>query len=243
MKVSVCCLTYGRVVQLQEALESWLRQDYSGHELVIYNTYTPQKLQFQHINVRIINTPSRPATLGETRNRAIKECRGEYILNLDDDDIILNWYVSWLVARSEGLDWVRQGSRFNMVKGKIESITEQATNQFMFKKSAWEKVGGYPHKNSGEDVEFRRKLAQHTHGREFPCPPPEIGFIYGWANGPFNISGFGPDQPQRSTGLQEAAKLVRKHSPRVGRVVLRPQWRKDYWLQTRKWLKENGHAT
>lgn len=242
MKVSVCCLTFGRTLQLQEALESWLRQDYSGHELVIFNSLPTQKLQFSHPNVRIINATFRPHTLGETRNRAIAECRGEYILNLDDDDIILNWYLSWLMERVGDHEWVRQSLRFNLHGNKIDSISEQATNQLLFKKSLWEKVGGYPAKNSGEDAGFRRLISKH-HGVELVCEPREIGFLYGWGRGPYNTSGLGEDQKGRPTVMQETQRLLGKRSPKGGRVVLRPAWKTDYYRLTRTWLAGNGHRT
>lgn len=240
MKVSTCCLTFGRTAQLQEALESWLRQDYSGHELVIFNSLPSQKIEFKHPNVRIINAHIRPNSLGDTRNQAIRACRGEYILNLDDDDIILPWYLSWLMARVGDNEWVRQALRLNLHGNTIQSITEQATNQLLFKKSLWEKVGGYPAKNSGEDAGFRKLIQQHR-GTELACEPREIGFIYGWGRGPYNVSALGEDVAGRPSAMQETQRLLRKRAPKGGRVVLRPIWRTDYCQLTRRWLVNNGH--
>ncbi len=240
MLVSAVCLTYGRHELLEEALESWLRQDFSGHELLIYNTYSRHTLQFDHPNVRIINTYHRPKTLGETRNMAIEECKGEYILNWDDDDLYLPQYVSWLVKHLGDMDWARQSVRFCLNGTRIAGIAEQATNSTLFRKSLWKEVGGYPHMDSGEDKEFMRRVMTGGRGRKVPCKPAEIGFIYGFGRGPYNVSSCGRTRDGRN-GLDEARRMLVKHMPRKGRIVLHPKWRQDYWAMTRRWLKENGH--
>ena len=48
--------TYGRADMVEEALYSFLNQEYEGEsELVIVNDYPLQKLIFDHPKVRIIN--------------------------------------------------------------------------------------------------------------------------------------------------------------------------------------------
>ena len=52
--VSCMCLTYGRPHLLEEAVESFLRQDYRGlKELVVVNDLSDQHLAFEHPEVRI----------------------------------------------------------------------------------------------------------------------------------------------------------------------------------------------
>jgi len=67
--VSCMCLTYGRPHVLEEAIESFLRQDYDGvKELIVLNDLDCQTLRFDHPEVRMINVPSRFYTVGEKRN-------------------------------------------------------------------------------------------------------------------------------------------------------------------------------
>ena len=71
-------LTYGRyageeadhTVLIEEAVESFLRQDYLRKELVILNDTPGQVIEFDHPRVKIINWPERYPTLGEKRNAA-----------------------------------------------------------------------------------------------------------------------------------------------------------------------------
>jgi len=54
LPISAKCITYGRVDFLEEALQSFLLQDYAGErELVIVNDYPLQTLHFDHPQVRI----------------------------------------------------------------------------------------------------------------------------------------------------------------------------------------------
>jgi glycosyltransferase involved in cell wall biosynthesis len=237
VKVSAACITYGRPELLEEAIESWLRQDFSGHELVVFNTLSRQTLQFEHPNVRVINTFHRPKTLGETRNRCIEECRGEFILNFDDDDIYLPQYISWLASRVKDMDWIRQSQRWCMKRSRITGLAEQAVNSTMFRRSLWEKVGGYPHKDTGEDKVFMGKVMAQGQGVKAQCDAPEVGFIYGFGRGAYNVSACGGRSGR--TCLEEVDRLLVKNRPRRGRVVLHPRWRADYWGLTRKWIDEN----
>lgn len=235
MKISCATLTYARTGMLEEAIESFLRQDYPSKEMVIYNTYERQHLVCTAPGVRVINAYSRPATLGETRNKCIEKCEGELILNLDDDDIILPGYLSWLVSRLEGRDWIRQDRRFCLRNGRIIGMAEQATNQSLFRKSAWASVGGFPHENSGEDKGFRRLLANRHGGARVECRPEDTGFLYRWHSS--NISRTGPDRPGQLNGMQTVKRLVMKAMPKRGKVTLHPRWQHDYWQLTREYLK------
>ena len=58
--VSCMCLTYGRPHLLEEAIESFLRQDYQGQkELIVLNDLPQEELLFNHPEVHIINVSKR----------------------------------------------------------------------------------------------------------------------------------------------------------------------------------------
>src|SRR5262245_8679210 len=59
--VSCMCLTYGRPPHLvEEAIESFLRQDYRGQkELIVLNDLFGQELRFEHPEVQIVNVGKR----------------------------------------------------------------------------------------------------------------------------------------------------------------------------------------
>lgn len=242
MVISISCITYGRTPLLEEAVESFLRQTHPDKELVILNSLTSQFIEFSHPHVKVINAPVRPATLGETRNLCIQQCVGDYISILDDDDILLPNYLSWLAAHVGDLDWLRMGSKFSLRAGKIEKLSGAANNQLFFRKDTWARLGGYPEVNSGEDVGFTKLLIQKARGKTIPCEPKECAFIYRFAMGYSNISACGRDKEGQPTGLEQCERRLKQRPTPKGRIVLHPGWRADYWRMTRRWLSENHYA-
>jgi len=93
-KASCICLTENRVDFLKKAINCFNAQTYSTRELLIvypendYNTanfLTDNKVE----NIRSLILPTgNQLSLGEKRNYAINNCKGDYICNWDDDD----WY-------------------------------------------------------------------------------------------------------------------------------------------------------
>lgn len=103
-------ITYGRVEYLEESLYSFLNQDYDGErELVIVNDYPLQRLIFEHPLVRIINLDKTFEWLGNKENFATEQCRGEVIVQWDDDDMALPNHLSnvhkYFVDGSDLLHW------------------------------------------------------------------------------------------------------------------------------------------
>jgi glycosyltransferase involved in cell wall biosynthesis len=209
---------------------------------VILNSLTSQFIEFSHPLVKVINLPNRPATLGETRNLCIQQCSGDYIAVVDDDDVILPNYLAWLADHLGDMDWLRMGSKFSIRAGKVEKLGGAANNQIAFRKATWEKLGGYPSVNSGEDVGFTKLLIQKSRGKTVPCEPREVGFIYRFGHGFANISACGRDKEGQPTGLDQCERRLKQRPTTKGRIVLNPGWRMDYWRMTRKWLSENGYS-
>ncbi len=100
LAASCICLTYARPDVLEEAIYSFLQQDYSGpKELVILNDYDQQILEFDHPEVRVINLPKRLHTVGEKRNMAVALAAHDLLFVWDDDDIYLPHRLSFLLER------------------------------------------------------------------------------------------------------------------------------------------------
>src|SRR5437870_2425060 len=94
--VSCQCITYGRTTLLDEAVESFVRQDYVGpKELVILNDYADLTLACDVAGVKVINIPYRFRTIGEKRNACVALGRGDIIFPWDDDDIHLPHRISY----------------------------------------------------------------------------------------------------------------------------------------------------
>jgi glycosyltransferase involved in cell wall biosynthesis/predicted O-methyltransferase YrrM len=89
--ISVCIPTYNRADYLKEAIKSALNQNYDNFEIVIVDDGSTDKTEevvkeFASPRIRYIKKKNegRP----KTRNRLISEAKGDYILWLDDDDLL-----------------------------------------------------------------------------------------------------------------------------------------------------------
>lgn len=101
--ISICIPTYHRAKYLQEAIDSALNQTYSNYEIIVVSDGFDKEtddLIYGYSNTKIKYFKKTHTNSPDTRNRSIKESKGEYILWLDDDDLldenILSVYVSYL---------------------------------------------------------------------------------------------------------------------------------------------------
>src|SRR5687767_6173689 len=140
LKISAKCITYGRVHLLQEALHSFLIQDYPEDlcELIIVNDYPLQKLIFDHPRVKIFNMAATFPTIGDKENFAIEQCSGDVIAVWDDDDIAMPWHLSnvakYWKPDTNLLHW-QKGVYYN--EPNITSITFIGNSGIVYSKSAW----------------------------------------------------------------------------------------------------------
>lgn len=82
---------------LNEAVQSFLLQDYPNKELIICNDTPDQELLLarNHANIKVVNLPKRFDTLGNKLDWMIRNvAMGEYLCRWDDDDISLPWRLS-----------------------------------------------------------------------------------------------------------------------------------------------------
>jgi len=106
MKITAICLTYRRAELLEEALQSFLMQDYAGEkELIIINDEPKQKLIFNHSQVVIKNMDDRAPNLATKYNYAASLATGQMIVPWDDDDIYLSHRFSTIANQQQGLLW------------------------------------------------------------------------------------------------------------------------------------------
>ena len=165
--VSCICLTYGRPHVLEEAIYSFLRQDYGGRkELIILNDYVEQTLRFDHPEVRVINLPVRFRTVGEKRNAAIALAKHDLLFVWDDDDIYLSHRLRFSVANFDlqkgyfkaNLGWYLDNDR---LRGP-EANLFHANGCWL--RSRFDAVRGYDSEGSGHDWLFEKRMTQR-----FPC--------------------------------------------------------------------------
>lgn len=230
--VTCLCLTYARTALLEEAIESFLRQDYAGEaELVVLNDFAPQVLAFDHPRVRVINTTRFPS-LGEKRNAAAQLARGELLLTWGDDDIHLPHRISRMVAALGEGPMCLEGWHF-CAHGKMVLNRFPTTGAMICTREAWFAVGGVPAQDVGEDHGFNLRVKAHFGLQALPFATENPAFLYRWSGSDrWHISGLGVDKPGKRKAYDVmatyAAGLIADGREPAGAITLRPQWRADY---------------
>lgn len=232
--ISCKCITYGRVSFLEEAINSFLKQDYQGDkELIIVNDCPFQKLYYSHPEITIYNIPETFKTIGEKENFAVSQCRGEIIALWDDDDIALPNHLSNVEKYMKDNDWIQWQKGINCVDFEIQAINSVGVSGMVYRKSAVITIGGFPLENAGYDISFIGRLQKYNLKYE-PISPPdnEVSWIYNWGNGSYHMSGLGTDTPDRPNVIQRHSEHIEnlRQLGKIpeGKIILQPYWRKDY---------------
>lgn len=216
---------------MEEAIESFLRQDYPGEaELIVLNDFPGQELTYNgDSRVRMINRDDRFASLGDKRNAAIEFGTGEVILTWDDDDISLPGRIRRTVsAIQSGASFYRPSWSWISTNDQHPRLEFERVSwpQCGFTRELFHRVGGFPARYSGEDRGFAERVAATG------CP---IGFSRGGPDEATLLYRLWPDNPHASgisTGDYSYAglrALVEQMAPR-GTIALKPAWRRDYQM-------------
>jgi len=242
--ISAKCVTYGRVNLLEEAFYSFLKQDYPKDrcELIIVNDYPLQRLklpkELESSNIRIFNLGATFPTIGAKENFATAKCRGDIICQWDDDDVALpnhfNNVVKYFDKDANILHWGR-GAYWE--EPNIVSLTGLGNSGIVFRKSAWEAIGGHPLENAGYDMTFVNRL--HRLGITTAVPAKEeVSWFYRWGfvnydcyhqSGRGTDDGTFPNIIERHT--QHIEDLRKQGKIPTGDIILNPHWNYDYEQQ------------
>jgi glycosyltransferase involved in cell wall biosynthesis len=236
--VSCICPTYNRPPRyqhlLEEAIASFLRQDYPNKELIVINDCPGQELICDDPGVRVVNVAERFPSIGDKQNAAVGVALGELIAPWDDDDISLPWRLSLSVERLGDADYFNprcywfsdnDGLHFDHPVG-------YANNASLFRRAVFEGVGGYPSKSFGADAALDAAFSGMAHAVDPLRGDKELTrsewfYIYRWGISPVHMSGSGVEDFYREVGKQPVVE---------GCIHLSPHWRKDYVAETRRLL-------
>lgn len=229
--VSCILPTYGRPPAYQhlveEAVESFLRQTYQNKELILLNDAPGQELVCDAPGVHVVNLPERYPSLGEKRNAGVRMSRGEIIAMWDDDDISLPWRLSHCMEQLGENDYFNSHYYWYMDRQFIHPDVKvhPAGSLSVFRRSAFEEVGGFPLHSFNDDVILEEKLRYHAAAEKYRMPNyrravrREIYYIYRWGFSPVHISG------QMKFGMYEA---IAQRPVASGTFEIVPHWRMDY---------------
>jgi len=245
--VSCVCPTFGRVNLLEEALHSFLIQDYKGKkQLIILNDFNQQRLHFKHPEVKIINLPKRVRHLGTKRNMTVDYSDYDFIANWDSDDIYLPHSLSTRVKHM-----TKDYSKF------IYSLVIEGNNAMRFHKALFpgqaiytrkifDLVGGYPDINICEDIEFEKSIPEEN--KEYHDLKNESHYIYKWHTLPKGdnmhfsvIAAKATDDLFLKTSYDFLDQCIKKGTEPVGNIRLEPKWNENYSEITNSFLKTKSN--
>lgn len=224
-RISCQCVTYGRPRLLMEAVESFLRQDYTGEkELVILNDHPEVLIENTgYDEIVVINCPRRFRTVGEKRNACCALCSGRIILPWDDDDIHLPWRISLTLERMTNLHYFKPDRLWYWANGTMSERKPIAHAQGGWSKELFDQVFGYDHIQSGQDQTIERRFEKTGLRATGEITPDETFYIYRYpGTGSYHLSAHGWGH-----GFHEATRFVNKHVP-PGTYPIEPAWKDDY---------------
>jgi hypothetical protein len=200
-KVACLCPTYKRPRELANVIECFLRQDYPAElrELIVLDDagqYVPDAITTP--GVKLITTPHRFRTLGEKRNASAALSSPDAVIYSvwDDDDVYLPWHISAAVAALEqtGADYTIPTALYTENRKRLapKSNGQMFHGAWAFRRAAFERVGGYPWIQSGQDQGLLRRFKAASLRRADPIRfDPRPSYIYRWGTTPcgWHISG------------------------------------------------------
>lgn len=240
--ISCKCTTYGRTHLLEEALQSFLLQEWEGEsELIIVNDYPLQKLIYNHPRIHIYNLDKTFSSIGEKENFAIERCSGDLIAVWDDDDIAMSNHLSNIQKYwKEDTNILHWGNGVYYNEPEITALTGLGNSGIVYSKKAWEAIGKSPLENAGGDmtlVERLHKLGNVVHA--FP-PNNEVSWWYMWGGRGYHQSGEGTDVVGRLNIIQRHSMYIEGERAKgkipTGDIILHPCWKHNYKQMLEKYV-------
>jgi glycosyltransferase involved in cell wall biosynthesis len=236
--VSCICLTYGRPEVLEEAVYSFLQQDYAGRkELIVLNDYADQSLTLDHAEVQVINVNKRFRTVGEKMNVAVALAAYDLLFVWDDDDVYLPHRLSFSVAKFEPQKgFFKPDKAWFWNNGKLSGPAKNIFHSgSCWSRGLFDAVRGYVAEGTGYDLVFERLLEEQFPGSTaaYDIRPEEIYYLYRWSGtGSYHMSGFGNYAPGENAGHNQVEDFVKQRASRGqirrGIIPLQPHWKWDY---------------
>jgi len=232
-KVSAYCATYGRPRILEEAIESFIRQDYKGEkELIILNDCPYHELYIDHPEVKVFNLKKKIHLLGEKFNNTIDLCSGEILFAWEDDDIYLPHRISYTINKmfenKKNIFHTRMGY-VEVEKTKIISalkywgIFPLFHSNLAIYKSAFKQAGGYLETDDLEldQLTINKFFKQEKYNSE-KINLDNMFYIYRLNNNSYHAISL-------KTNLSKKAEDYVKNDNKIfGRYKLKPHWAYDY---------------
>jgi cellulose synthase/poly-beta-1,6-N-acetylglucosamine synthase-like glycosyltransferase len=232
-KVSCLCPTYARAYLLEEAIESFHRQDYPGEkELVVCNDFRNQTFVYSHPEVKLLNFENRFKNLGEKRHETTLFATGEWFLTWGDDDLHLSRRISRMVeyVMEQQVRFALEGPHYCYINHEMKRNEHPTVGAHIIHRDLYQEAGGFPRQDIAEDLDFNRTLERMI-GR-LPCCKAPPQFVYRWSSERPHISAVGGSKEHRHRTwdrMEEVSmELIAKGKEPTGTIELHPHWKRDW---------------
>ncbi|MCK9417371.1 glycosyltransferase [Candidatus Dojkabacteria bacterium] len=156
MKISVLTLTYQRHKILEEAIQSYLCQDFEGEsEMIIINDSPDVEYVYDHPNIRIVNCKERFKSISEKMEFGYKQCKYDYIYRLDDDDLLTPWALSLVnehISKNIGYDIYKSKKHYVFLNNEYIGTHENVNTGIIYTKKFLNNIL-FPNKTFGAGYE------------------------------------------------------------------------------------------
>lgn len=233
--ISCLSLTYGRYWHLEEAVESYLRQDYAGQsELVIVNDMPDQTINVEKVelrqpgqSVRVVNLPRRLVPNNLKFDKAVELAQGELCCFWDDDDISLPHRLT-VSSRymTDGCPYWTIPWRYHLDMGASPWLCDRGLHGGdMFRRDAYLACGGSSGAPGHNDqVVYARMKA--LPGYLEAGSAQQCFYVYRWAGITAHHSAYGESVHHC---MAQFDRTVRSDSRfRTGEIIIEPHYKQDY---------------
>jgi hypothetical protein len=190
LKIACLCVTYLRPRRLAEAIACFEQQDYpeSLRELVVLDD-AGQYAPLAGRRWQVISTARRFRTLGEKRNAAaaLAAPDADAYLVWDDDDIYLPWHVSAAARALARSPWSVPALVYREMFGRLElhdNGDRYYHSAWGFTRALYERAGGYPFAQRGEDQILRERFEAAGAVPADPSAGGEPSYVMRWFGEP-----------------------------------------------------------
>jgi glycosyltransferase involved in cell wall biosynthesis len=221
--ISVLTITYKRHHLLEEAIESFLRQNCTDCEMVVVNDNPEVDYIYEHERVRIINCKERFPSISSKLEWGYKQCKHDYIYRLDDDDLLAPWALENVkadVLANPRFEIYRSSGMYFFVNNKFQREDSNINNGNVYTKAYLDRIK-FPDKSGDEDADitFMHKATIYESTLKHTM-------LYRWGMATLHISGMGI-QPNEVI-LAKADEMLDKTT---GEIPLRPHFDEEYYRQ------------
>jgi glycosyltransferase involved in cell wall biosynthesis len=220
-------MTYQRHHILEEAVYSFLQQNYDDTEMLILNDSPDVKYHYKHPKIRIINHQTRFPSLLEKLEYGFSQSRGKFVYRLDDDDLLTPnalQLVRGYIESNPGYDVYRCQNHYNFLDNRYNGIVSNINNGNCYDQEYIKRFDFNRSCSFGEDV----LLTFNPTARIYNGDTGRYSMIYRWGMKTYHISGFGDIPPEQAN--QKVDKFIHTYcNYAYGDVELNPHFLEDYY--------------